>query len=268
MKHILKYIFSIGLMVSFQLATAQTKDSIITPLKFDTSFSNSTQKTDQNKTVETKQKDTVKPAKIDRYGLRAGIDLYRLGRSLFDKNYKGTEIVGDLRLTKKYYLAGEFGHEEKNTAESMVNYSTNGNYFKLGVDYNTYENWVGMENMITLGLRYGVSSFSQTLNSYEVYNPDHYFQEETTAISGQKYSGLSAHWLEFVAGVKTKVFNNFFLGFSLRLNHLVHNEKPENFDNLYIPGFNKTYSGNFGVGFNYTATYFIPVFKKKEQPKK
>jgi hypothetical protein len=53
------------------------------------------------------------------------------------------------------------------------------------------------------------------------------------------------------------------MGFSLRLNQLVTNKKPNNFDNLYIPGFNKTYDGTFGVGFNYTVSYFIPIYKKK-----
>ncbi|MDG2432409.1 DUF6048 family protein, partial [Flavobacterium sp.] len=47
------------------------------------------------------------------------------------------------------------------------------------------------------------------------------------------------------------------------LNQLVTNKKPDNFDNLYIPGFNKTYNGSFGVGFNYTVSYFLPIYKKK-----
>jgi hypothetical protein len=33
--------------------------------------------------------------------------------------------------------------------------------------------------------------------------------------------------------------------------------KAENFDNLYIPGFHRTYDGDFGVGFNYTIL-FLP----------
>jgi hypothetical protein len=39
--------------------------------------------------------------------------------------------------------------------------------------------------------------------------------------------------------------------------------KAENFENLYIPGFNRTYDGDFGVGFNYTVSYFIPIYKRK-----
>ena len=45
--------------------------------------------------------------------LRVGVDLYKLTRGLYDKDYKGIELVGDYRLTKKYYLAAELGNENK-----------------------------------------------------------------------------------------------------------------------------------------------------------
>ena len=81
--------------------------------------------------------------------------------------------------------------------------------------------------------------------------------------SGEKFNGLSAQWIEVLVGVKAKVINNFYVGFSLRMNRLVSNKKPDGFDNLYIPGFNRTYDGSFGAGFNYTVSYFIPIYKKK-----
>lgn len=203
----------------------------------------------------------VKP-QSDRYGLRVGVDLYKLARTVYDKDYTGFEITGDYRYNKKIYIAGEFGNENKTTDEPQLNFTTKGTYFKVGADYNLYENWLDMENLITIGLRYGVSTFSQELNSYTIYNPNPYFASEGVINSGRTYDGLSAHWLEFVAGVKAEVFNNIFMGFSVRMNRLVSNKTPQDFDNLYIPGFNRTYDGDFGVGFNYTVSYFIPLYKK------
>ena len=153
------------------------------------------------------------------------------------------------------------GNENKTTLDDQLNFTTKGSYFKIGFDYNAYENWLDMENMVYVGMRYGVSTFSQTLNEYTIYNRTNYFPENTV-ISGQKMDNLNSQWLEFVLGVKAKIFNNFFLGFSLRVNRLVTNKKPDNFDNLYIPGFNRTYDGNFGVDFNYGLSYFIPLYKK------
>ena len=60
--------------------------------------------------------------------------------------------------------------------------------------------------------------------------------------------------------MKVKIISNFYLGFSFRLNRLINHVSPENFDNLYIPGFNKkTDENNWGGGFNYTITYSIPI---------
>ena len=218
--------------------------------------------------------DTVKP-KTERYGIRFGADLFKLTRSFYDKDYRGLELVGDYRLTRKHYIAAEIGNEKKTVDDTQLNFTTNGTYIKAGFDDNAYENWLGMENMIYIGLRYGFSSFSQTLNSYEVYNPNQYFDEAPEIVSGEKFNGLTAQWMEVVAGVKAEVFNNVYVGFSLRVNRLFSNKKPDNFDNLYIPGFNRTYDGDFGVGFNYTVSYFLPLYKstvkakeKKEKKKK
>jgi len=207
-----------------------------------------------------KVKDTVKPTRTERYGVRVGLDLHRLAKNLYDSDYTGFEIVGDYRLTKKIYIAGEFGNEKKTVDEAQINFTTNGSYAKLGFDYNTYSNWLDMENMIYVGMRYGGSTFSQQLNSYKIYNTNPYFGE-TTMQSGQKVDGLTASWLEVVTGIKAELFNNLYLGFSFRLNYLVSENKPENFDNLFIPGFNRTYDGKFGVGFNYSVSYFIPFYK-------
>lgn len=244
MKHMLKYTFSLVILLVCFIGTAQ----------------------------ESKQKDSIIPKK-ERYGIRFGIDVVKLTRSFIEKDYRGIEIVGDYKLTRKYYIAAEIGNESKVTNDDQLNFTTTGTYFKVGFDYNSYKNWLGMENMIYVGLRYSVSSFSQTLNSYEIYNPNTYFGENVEIDSGEKFEGLSAQWIEVVAGVKAEVFKNIYVGFSFRLNNLVSNKRPENFDNLHIPGFNKTSNGSFGAGFNYTVSYFLPLYKsvikaKKETVKK
>ena len=239
MKHILKYTFSVLiLLVSFNVTSQETvvKDSLST------------------------KKDSVAPKK-ERFGIRFGVDLFKLTRSFYEKDYRGIELVGDFKLTRRHYIAVELGNENKTVDDDRINFTTQGTYIKAGFDFNGYENWLGMENMIYVGLRYGVSSFSQQRNSYEIYNRDSYFGVAPEIIDGEKFSGLSAQWIEVVAGFKAEVYKNIYLGISLRVNRLMSNKKPENFDNLYIPGFNRTYNGDFGVGFNYTVSYFLPLYK-------
>ncbi|HEX8561445.1 MAG TPA: DUF6048 family protein [Flavobacterium sp.] len=210
--------------------------------------------------------DTI-PPKIERFGVRVGVDLFKLSRSIYDKDYKGIEVVGDYRLTKNHFIAAELGNEDATIDETQLNFTTKGSYIAFGFDYNTYENWLNMENMIYVGLRYGIASFNQTLNSYTIYNPNPQFGEAPPIRSGEKFSGLTASWAEVVVGVKAEMLPNLYAGFSLRLKRLVTNNEPDTFANLYIPGFGRTYDGPFGVGFNYTVSYFIPIYKKAVKPK-
>lgn len=200
----------------------------------------------------------------ERYGLRVGVDLHRLSKSFYDKDYRGLEIVGDYRLTKKFYIAGELGNEEKTVDDDRLNFTTNGTYFKVGFDYNAFENWLDMENMIYTGMRVGFSSFDHQVNSYKIYENNGNYYGQTIVAPGEKFSGQTASWVEIVGGVKAELFNNLYMGFSVRLNYLISNKEPEGFANLYIPGFNRTYDGKFGAGFNYTLSYFIPIYKKKK----
>ncbi|MFQ6599091.1 DUF6048 family protein [Flavobacterium sp. C3NV] len=253
MKHTLKYIFSSVLLFSMFLGhTQETTTKTVTKEKLKTETA--------KPALEEVKKDSIK---TDRYGLRVGVDLYKLTRGLYDKDYKGIEIVGDFRLTKKYFIAAELGFEDKTTDDDRLNSTAIGTYIKGGFDYNLYQNWLDMENLITIGLRGGFSTFSQQLNSYKIYNANPYWGEQPPIADGQKYTGLTAGWLEVALGLKAKVFNNVFVGFGVQLKMLVANSKPSGFDNLYIPGFNRTYDGSFGVGFNYTVSYFIPLYKKK-----
>ncbi|MDI9312301.1 MAG: DUF6048 family protein [Limnohabitans sp.] len=239
MKHTLKYSFSLLVLLFSVVGVAQ----------------NSSVK------EQSKSKDTIK--KTDRYGLRVGLDISKLARSFYDKNYKGLELVGDYRITKNNYIALELGNENKTTDDTRVNFTTKGTYIKAGFDHNFYQNWLNMENMIHIGLRYSASSFSQELNTYKIYDTSTYFPTVPAVVSGTKYDGLSAQWVEVVAGIKAKLFNNLYAGISVRLNYLVSQTEPENFANLYIPGYNRTYDGQFGAGWNYTISYFIPLYKKK-----
>ena len=239
MTYIIKYIISSFVILFVFCATTQAQnDSIISA------------KTDSIKHKES-------------YGLRLGGDLSKIIRSFIDDEYKGFEINADYRLSKKWYVAGEFGAEEKTTINDYLNATTKGSYFKAGVDYNAYENWYGMENMLYGGFRVGASTFSQTLNSYGVYSQNQYWTPQFTSSEGEEFSGLSAIWGEFIIGIKAEVLNNLYVGLNAQFKYMMTQDQPDNFENLYVPGFHKTYdSGGFGFGYGYSISYLIPFYKK------
>ncbi|MBA6152542.1 hypothetical protein H3Z82_07370 [Gelidibacter gilvus] len=224
-----------------------------------TSFAQETQEVQEenvNDTIIVKQK----------YGLRLGADIGKLTRSFIDDDYTGFEISGDYRLTQKLYLAGELGTEENTIRNDYLDVTAKGSYFKAGIDYNLYRNWLDMENLIYTGLRVGVSAFSQNLNSYTIYTTDQYYNPPFTSTDLQEFKGLSAVWAELVIGIKAEIVNNLFVGINAQLKGLVAEDQPTNFENLFIPGFNRTFdSGRFGFGFGYNVSYLIPIFKKNKK---
>lgn len=201
-----------------------------------------------------------------KYGLRVGGDIGKLIRSFTDNDYSGFEVNADYRIKNHLYIAGELGIEDKHTTNDYLDVTSKGSYIKAGVDYNMYRNWLDMDNMIFAGFRIGASTFSQTLNSYSVYSTDQYWQPQFSTTDSQNFSGLTAIWAELILGIKVELFNNLYLGLNAQIKGLVNESKPSNFQNIYIPGFHKTYdSSKIGVGYGYTLSYLIPLYKKDKK---
>ena len=229
-------------------------------------------KKDKIKEIPSEKLEGISPDKIyyQHYGLRIGADISRPIRSLLDKSYQGLELVGDYRLNYRYYLAGEIGKERKVSENNYFDFTTNGQYIKFGIDYNSYTNWYGMENQIYVGARYGFSLFSQDLNSYIIHKDNQYFTENTAGSSAEwlkKYSGRTAHWFEIVLGIKAELLHNLYAGASVRVGVLALQTDSKGFPNYYIPAFGRVYENSrFGASFNYTLTYLIPFYKKAKKP--
>lgn len=232
MKH--NFLFFISLLVFVPLSKAQSTSEI------------------SNDTLAHKEK----------FGLRVGIDLFKPARTLFDEDYSGFEIMGDYRVYKNYYAALELGNEEKTTFDDNLTSKGEGSYFKLGFDYNAHNNWAGLNNMIFAGLRYGLSSFSQELIEYQIATEAPFFPPDVRT-EPIVFDGLTVHWVEAIVGIKTEIFNNLYLSLNLQLKNRVSESNPENFENLFIPGFGRTYENSkFGTGFGYGISYLIPIVKK------
>lgn len=212
----------------------------------------------QQTNEETKKDTTVYKTN---YGFRVGVDLSKPIRAMLQDNYKGLELVADYRISKKWYIAGELGTEEQTTIEDFTNSTAKGNYIRLGVNYNSYKNWLDMNNEIFLGFRYGFATFEQTLNSYQINSGNTVFDNPpvTTPVTE---TGLTAHWAEIMVGLKAEIYDNVFIGISGSYKLMVSVQDPTNFKTHFAPGFNRVYASNTGFGFNYTISYLIPFSKK------
>ncbi|WP_347175338.1 DUF6048 family protein [Polaribacter uvawellassae] len=195
------------------------------------------------------------------YGLRLGIDISKPIMGMIDSNSSGIEFVADYRISKNWYIATEFGAQEEITVEDYTNSTSKGSFYKIGINYNAYDNWLDMNNEIFVGFRYATSAFEQTLNSYKSNTGSDYFAGNIIS-TPLTTKGLNAHWTEFVLGIKVETFKNLFLGFSFSYKIMLSLEHPTNFKTLYVPGFNRVFDTETGFGFNYTISYTIPFISK------
>ena len=247
MKGVHIWVFYISFLLSFQLLIGQQKDE----------------------TVSIEVSDSLSASEKTPLSLRFGVDLYRVILSQVSDDFNGIEIVSDLRLGENFFLALELGDTKTTKEVDQVNFTTSGNYYKLGFDYNMNENLKGMNNDIYIGLRFASSNHTQVLNSYTILDRSRFWPSSDLPVdigyaTGER-SNLNAQWIEVVCGFKVQLLKNIYMGLSLRLNRLLKDKIPENFDNIYIPGFNKkTEENKFGAGFNYTLTYNIPFRSKKK----
>ena len=212
----------------------------------------------QQTTEETK-KDTI--VYKTNYGLRLGVDISKPIRAVLQDFYSGLELVGDYRISKYWYAAAEIGTEEFTTKEDFTNSTSKGSYIRLGLNYNSYKNWLDMNNEIFVGFRYGFATFEQTLNSYQINTGNILFPTQTITtpiIEG----GLTAHWSELQIGIRAELYNNLFMTVSGSYKIMISITDPENFKTHYAPGFNRVYASNTGFGFNYSISYLIPFRKK------
>jgi hypothetical protein len=249
-----------------------SKYTISICLLFVALFANAQEKTSVDRKAEAPVMNSVVQDSIvfkKNYGLRVGLDLSKPVLSAIKDNFTAYELVADYRLKKNFYIAAEIGYTDKNSNRDTYQFNTKGSYMTAGININTFENWLEMDNEIYIGARYGISRFSQTIRSYQVLqkgsNVDGisspYFdpKQVTTPFT---YEGLSAHWFAMVIGFKVQTIKNVYLGCSVQLNRMFYTKEPDNFKNLFVPGFDKVFASNSGISFNYTLSYRIPLYKK------
>ena len=199
---------------------------------------------------------------IEKFGIRAGIDLNKIIRSASNSNYTGLSINGDIRIKKSLYIFSEIGNEEKKINSDYLNSTVKGTYLKVGANFKL-NNDIKTENLFYSGLILGFSNFNQSIDNYTIYNTNSTYWGESYIDESLSLSNLNAVWFEIVFGLKTEIFNNLFLGFELQLKNVLKQKNSQEITNFYIPGFNRTYdSSDFGAGFSYTISYLIPIIKK------
>ncbi len=161
----------------------------------------------------------------------------------------------DANFYKTYYLMLSYGHEKHLTDNNLLNYHTSGNYYKIGLMYNLYDNWLNMDNDIDVGINYGFARFDYLLHSYRINQPGAVFVPEPVVVE-QAFNNNTAQWLEFFTQIQVETLKHIYLGYNISVKFLINYSDIDNFTVTYIPGFfNRNTYSSFGFGMQYFISY-------------
>jgi hypothetical protein len=209
-------------------------------------------------TVETerpKKPDSLRE-KIYFRSIRFGTDALALALSSSPR-FQGWEVNADADFGP-FYLVGDYGKWGKN--ETLVNggdYQNDGTYWRAGLDISILKKDPD-RNMLFFGLRYARSSYSEQIN-LTVNDP--YFGTQQYSLSNPN---ASAAWGEMVAGLRVKVWKEFWMGFTSRLKLALAVRGNDELSTYDVPGYGVV-GGGSAWGFNYQLFWRIP-FERKKSP--
>lgn len=152
-----------------------------------------------------------------------------------------------------------YGVSEYRLDDPTFSYENNGSYLKMGLDYNFMHKDPKL-NIAFIGFRYAMASFKDKLD----YNTHTLLFSDTgwpSAWQQAANADARARWVELVSGLKVKVVNNLYMGFTVRYQLFMKTDQTEGLKPYYIPGFGKNVKPS-SFGFNYYVSYRIPFRKK------
>ncbi|WP_430934941.1 DUF6048 family protein [Saccharicrinis sp. 156] len=192
-------------------------------------------------------------------GTELGIDISRFLIPVFDEDRFALEAGVRSNLGKRTFFAGTLGSETVSFDDKSYTYESTGFFVRAGIDYDIFVvDEKGNNDNILIGLRYGYALQEHEAGSLTI--DEDYWGDYTSSIS--PYT-LNTHWVEAVFGLRSEVFNNFYMSWMIRIKAKISSGNSEILEAYTVPGFGNG-SNDFNLGFSYVLGYQIPWGNKKK----
>jgi hypothetical protein len=189
--------------------------------------------------------------------IRLGFDLVGPGYYYYDRNNKNLEGHFSFDKSEKLSYAAEIGYLNYKYSQYNYDFRARGIFIKLGTDFNLLKPpvsagryWGG------IGLRYGVSLYKSETPSFQYRN---YWDTIYSSLPERKRMG---HFLEVAPGIRTEIFRNFSMGWTIRLRLLISSGGGRDLKPIYFPGYGDG-SRSVTAGINYYLIWSIPYRTKR-----
>ena len=192
-------------------------------------------------------------------GPRLGVDVSGLAWHYAEPGQLSVAVSMDMEVMPAIYAAVEAGRLRVNREQQIFRYQAQGYYAKIGADYNFMQQKLSgatRYDMIYGGLRFGAASFSHHADRVNIENG---YWGTYPGESLSEYT-MQAYWTELVAGIRVEALKNIFLGWSIRGQLMLSNDKDPRMNSWMIPGFGKN-TGSTSLSFTYSIAYRIPLYR-------
>lgn len=189
--------------------------------------------------------------------IKIAADIFGPAYYIADKNLLSLEGFLSVDFDTNKAVVLEVGYLDYKYSQYNYDFLSTGYFIRVGVDFNTLkpENSKG-KYFAGIGLRYGLSIFSS----------------ETPYLEHENYWGSvnnfappatsAAHFVEITPGIRTELFSNFSIGWTIRLRILVYSGTGKDLKSIYIPGYGNG-TKSISPGINYYIMWSIPYKKRK-----
>jgi hypothetical protein len=190
--------------------------------------------------------------------IKIGADLYGPAMYFSNKNNLGIEGFFSLDLDTSKAAVFEAGYLNFKYSQYNYDYLSHGVFFRFGIDFNTLKPEISQgKHYVGIGLRYGLSIFRSEVPFLKHEN---YWGSVTASIPPSTHM---AHFIEVSPGLRTELFKNFSIGWSIRLRLLIYSGTGKDLKAVYIPGYGNGVRST-GAGLNYYIVWSIPYEVKKK----
>ena len=182
-------------------------------------------------------------------GVFVGLDVFGFLNQALGSDTKSAEASVEVNLLNRFFPVVEFGYGSMDTTgeDTNIHFKTSAPYFRVGVNYNVFYKKPHLPGFFTVGLRYGMSSFDYDIQAPELVDPNWGHTHVPVDYTGVK---TKASWLELVLSLKTNVYKDFYMGFTVRYRSRLSMTKHENSEPYYIPGYGRGKPNNYGITYN------------------
>lgn len=190
---------------------------------------------------------------IFRPAARLGLDVSGFARHLIEAETLPVELSFDYEWRKNYFAAAEAGWLNVDVNRETHRYNAQGYFFRTGIDIGILGGDVRNPNdHVLISVRYGYGRLRQ--EAPYILISDGYWGDYETSVDPETYQ---AHWLEAGLGMKTSIWKNLFLGWSLRGRVRVAATSDPNMEPYFISGYGR--SNNAALMLHYSIYYRFPL---------